>query len=54
MVGLVRSYALRREVLDHPGERSSHSTPTPRGGGAGLLVAWLLVIAPSLTHRLAR
>lgn len=48
MVGLVRQYALRRDVLDHPGERSSHSTPTPRGGGAGLLAAWLLVLVPSL------
>jgi Fuc2NAc and GlcNAc transferase len=50
MVGLVRRYALRRDVLDHPGERSSHSTPTPRGGGAGLLAAWLLVIVPSLVR----
>jgi UDP-N-acetylmuramyl pentapeptide phosphotransferase/UDP-N-acetylglucosamine-1-phosphate transferase len=50
MVGLVRQYALRRDVLDHPGERSSHSTPTPRGGGAGLLAAWLLVIVPSLVR----
>lgn len=48
LVGLVRQYALRRDVLDHPGERSSHSSPTPRGGGAGLLAAWLLVIIPSL------
>jgi UDP-N-acetylmuramyl pentapeptide phosphotransferase/UDP-N-acetylglucosamine-1-phosphate transferase len=49
LVGLVRQYALRRDVLDHPGERSSHSTPTPRGGGAGLLAAWLLVLVPSLS-----
>ena len=50
LVGLVRQYALRREILDHPGARSSHSTPTPRGGGAGLLAAWLLVIVPSLAR----
>ncbi len=48
LVGLVRQYALRREILDHPGDRSSHSTPTPRGGGAGLIGAWLLVIVPAL------
>jgi Fuc2NAc and GlcNAc transferase len=48
VVGLVRQYALRREILDHPGERSSHSVPTPRGGGAGLLTAWLLVLVPPL------
>jgi UDP-N-acetylmuramyl pentapeptide phosphotransferase/UDP-N-acetylglucosamine-1-phosphate transferase len=50
LVGLVRQYARRREILDHPSERSSHSTPTPRGGGAGLLSAWLLVIVPSLAR----
>jgi Fuc2NAc and GlcNAc transferase len=50
LVGLARRYALRRDVLDHPGERSSHSTPTPRGGGAGLLAAWLLVIVPLLAQ----
>ena len=48
LVGLARSYALRRDVLDHPGERSSHSTPTPRGAGAGLLAAWFLVVVPAL------
>ena len=45
LVGLVRWQALRHGVLDHPTERSSHSTATPRGGGLGLLVAFLLVIA---------
>jgi len=50
LVGLVRQYALRRDILDHPGERSSHTTPTPRGGGAGLIGAWLLVIVPSLVR----
>jgi len=30
---LVRRWALRRAVLDVPNERSSHSSPTPRGGG---------------------
>ncbi|MEO5374416.1 MAG: glycosyltransferase family 4 protein [Alphaproteobacteria bacterium] len=34
----------RRAVLDHPNERSSHSRPTPRGGGvavvASILAAW--------------
>jgi UDP-N-acetylmuramyl pentapeptide phosphotransferase/UDP-N-acetylglucosamine-1-phosphate transferase len=35
----------RREVLDHPNERSSHLVPTPRGGGIALigsvLLAWV-------------
>jgi Fuc2NAc and GlcNAc transferase len=40
----VRRYALGREVLDVPNARSSHTRPTPRGGGAAfapLLVAGL-------------
>jgi UDP-N-acetylmuramyl pentapeptide phosphotransferase/UDP-N-acetylglucosamine-1-phosphate transferase len=40
-VGLVRRLALRHGVMDHPGERSSHSVVTPRGGGLGLLLAGL-------------
>jgi len=39
----------RRRVLDVPGGRSSHTTPTPRGGGApiavGLLVAAAVAVA---------
>jgi UDP-N-acetylmuramyl pentapeptide phosphotransferase/UDP-N-acetylglucosamine-1-phosphate transferase len=33
----------RQNLLDHPNERSSHSTPTPRGGGIALVGALLLV-----------
>lgn len=40
-VGGVRLLALRHDVLDHPGERSSHSVATPRGGGLGLLIVAL-------------
>lgn len=42
---LVRRYALRRGLLDHPGERRSHRVPTPRGGGLGIVGAWLFVLA---------
>lgn len=35
----------RRNVLDHPNERSSHAAPTPRGGGIApvgvVLLAWI-------------
>jgi Fuc2NAc and GlcNAc transferase len=34
----VRHDAIRREVLDHPNERSSHDVPTPRGGGVAIVV----------------
>jgi Fuc2NAc and GlcNAc transferase len=41
LVGLVRRYALRQQILDTPGPRASHTRPTPRGGGAGVVVALL-------------
>jgi Fuc2NAc and GlcNAc transferase len=37
----VRAFALRNSILDLPNERSSHTTPTPRGGGAAIAVAAL-------------
>lgn len=42
VTGLVRRYALRNEVLDLPNERSSHTVPTPRGGGLGIVTAALV------------
>ena len=32
-------YAISRGILDHPNERSSHRTPTPRGGGIAIVVS---------------
>ena len=42
LTALVRQYALRNDVLDHPNERSSHTAPTPRGGGMAVLAALFL------------
>lgn len=41
LTGLLRSYALKRNVLDLPNERSSHSHPTPRGGGIAVVLTFL-------------
>jgi UDP-N-acetylmuramyl pentapeptide phosphotransferase/UDP-N-acetylglucosamine-1-phosphate transferase len=38
---LARRYALRRELLDHPGYRRSHTRTTPRGGGIAPVLALL-------------
>ncbi|HEY6141407.1 MAG TPA: glycosyltransferase family 4 protein, partial [Thermoanaerobaculia bacterium] len=38
VVMLARLWATHKEILDHPNERSSHSRPTPRGGGVGIVV----------------
>ena len=42
---LARRYALRRALLDQPGERRSHASPTPRGGGISIVVALLVAAA---------
>jgi Fuc2NAc and GlcNAc transferase len=43
LTGIATWYARRRGLIDHPGERHSHRVATPRGGGAGLLAAFLAV-----------
>ncbi|HYG05977.1 MAG TPA: glycosyltransferase family 4 protein [Stenotrophomonas sp.] len=37
-----RGYALRRRLLDEPGERRSHVVATPRGGGMAIVGAMLV------------
>lgn len=41
-VALFRRWTLRRGFLDIPNERSSHSTPTPRGGGLIIVLICLV------------
>lgn len=41
---LARGYALRTSLIDEPGERRSHSIPTPRGGGIAIVVAVLVAV----------
>src|SRR5690606_35682235 len=36
------SLARWRKIIDHPNQRSSHTRPTPRGGGVGIVVAMAL------------
>lgn len=38
LTGVMRRYALRRQLVDVPGRRSSHVVPTPRGGGAAIVL----------------
>lgn len=49
--GLLIRYLTKRQILDQPNERSSHSVPTPRGGGIAVLgavvAAWLTGLALS-------
>lgn len=41
LTGLLRRYALARGVMDLPNQRSSHVAPTPRGGGAAVVLVVL-------------
>jgi UDP-N-acetylmuramyl pentapeptide phosphotransferase/UDP-N-acetylglucosamine-1-phosphate transferase len=42
---LARGYAVRHALIDQPGERRSHDTPTPRGGGIAIVAALLVALA---------
>jgi Fuc2NAc and GlcNAc transferase len=41
---VLRRYALANSLMDTPNERSSHSVPTPRGGGVAIVVSFLLAL----------
>ncbi|WP_343583382.1 glycosyltransferase family 4 protein [Pseudomonas sp.] len=44
MTGTLRRYALAKNIIDVPNARSSHSIPTPRGGGVSIVVAFLAAL----------
>lgn len=44
MTGALRRYALARSLIDIPNGRSSHSVPTPRGGGMAIVLSFLLAL----------
>jgi UDP-N-acetylmuramyl pentapeptide phosphotransferase/UDP-N-acetylglucosamine-1-phosphate transferase len=45
LTGRVRRYLIDRAILDVPGERSSHTKPTPRGAGLAVIPIVLLAFA---------
>ena len=44
LTALLRRYALAKSIIDIPNARSSHSLPTPRGGGVAIVVALLAAL----------
>lgn len=44
LTALLRRYALSRSLIDIPNDRSSHSIPTPRGGGVAIVVTFLAAL----------
>ena len=44
LTAALRRYALARSVMDIPNARSSHSVPTPRGGGVAIVISYLAAV----------
>jgi len=44
LTGAIRHYALRKNLLDVPNKRSSHTVPVPRGGGLAINITFLIGI----------
>ena len=44
ITGLLRRYALSTSLIDIPNSRSSHTVPTPRGGGVAIVLSFLAVL----------
>lgn len=45
LTGALRYYALTQGIIDNPNERSSHTIPTPRGGGLSFVITFLTAFA---------
>lgn len=52
LTAVLRRYALHRSIIDIPNARSSHSVPTPRGGGVAIVLAFLLCLVFMASLRL--
>jgi Fuc2NAc and GlcNAc transferase len=53
LTGILRRYALQKNLLDVPNTRSSHAIPIPRGGGlAVVLTLFASLVFLFITHRL--
>ncbi len=44
LTAALRRYALAKSIIDIPNARSSHSVPTPRGGGVAIVLTFLLTL----------
>jgi Fuc2NAc and GlcNAc transferase len=41
---LIKWYSIKKSLVDIPNDRSSHTTPTPHGGGVAVAISWFLGI----------
>ena len=42
---ITRKVAIKKAMIDLPNERSSHTVPTPRGGGIAIALTWFISIS---------
>ena len=38
----IKNYAIKKSLIAHVNERSSHTTPTPHGGGIAIAITWFI------------
>jgi UDP-N-acetylmuramyl pentapeptide phosphotransferase/UDP-N-acetylglucosamine-1-phosphate transferase len=48
---LVRHLALKKNLIDQVNERSSHTIPTPRGGGLAIVLCWFGALVYLFIHK---
>lgn len=41
---IIKELALKKKIIDVPNQRSSHTTPTPRGGGLAIVITWYIFL----------
>ncbi|WP_223631254.1 MraY family glycosyltransferase [Pseudomonas atacamensis] len=44
LTGFLRRYAISRSLIDIPNQRSSHTIPTPRGGGLAIVLTFIFAL----------
>lgn len=49
LTAFLRRYALSRSLIDIPNQRSSHTVPTPRGGGVAIVLTFICALFLLLT-----
>jgi Fuc2NAc and GlcNAc transferase len=47
LIGCFRIYALKKDLVDKPNHRSSHTITTPRGAGIVFMILWLTAVITS-------
>jgi len=41
----IKNYAIKKSLVDIPNDRSSHTIPTPHGGGIAIAISWFIGIS---------